>query len=365
MQSETAPTPPGSRALRDIAASLAGVVEGDASVEICGVSSIEDADEGDLVFAESARFLALAERSQASAIIVALDAPPCRKPLIRVENPRLAFSQALALFAYHPPASPGIHPTAVVGEDVEIGEGVSVGPCAVIGTGVRLGERAVVGAGCFIGDACVLGEDTLLDPNVTIMSRCRLGARVIVHSGAVIGADGFGYVRVGDRNEKVPHVGVVHIGDDVEVGANTTIDRAKTGVTEIGARTKIDNLVHVAHNVQVGPDCIVVAQVGIAGSARIGRGAVLAGQAGIKDHITIGDGAVVLAQAGAISSVPARAVYSGYPALPHRERMRIEAATVHLPEYARRLREIEARNAELLSRIETLERTLQTRRDSA
>lgn len=358
MQPVNAPTRAKPITLRAIAQHVCGVVDGDEQTPITGVSSIEDAEEGDLVFAENARFLAQANRSRASAIMAAATSARSAKPLVRVENPRLAFSQVLGLFSAAAPAPVGVHALALVADDARIGADASIGPFAVIGAGATIGDRATIGAGCFVGEGCAVGEETLLHPNVTLLGACRLGSRVIVHSGAVVGADGFGYVRVGDRSEKVPHVGTVVVGDDVEIGANTTIDRAKTGVTSIGERTKIDNLVHIAHNVQIGADCIVVAQVGVAGSAVIGRGAVLAGQAGIRDHVTIGDGAMVLAQAGIIGDVPARAVYSGYPALPHRERMRVEAASVHLPEYARRIRELEARNAALAARIEALERSI-------
>ncbi len=358
MQTEVLAVPPDGIALRAIAPLVAGVIDGDPDTLITGVSSIEDAEHGDIVFAESQRYLAQAARSRASAVVCAVDAAAPSKPLIKVENPRLAFARILDIFAAHASVPEGIDARAVVGRDVVLGEGVGIGPLAVIGDGVRLGDRVSIGAGCCVGDGCALGDDTYLHSNVTLYAGCRLGARVIVHSGAVIGSDGFGYIQIGNKSEKVPHIGTVELGDDVEIGANTTIDRAKTGVTTIGARTKVDNLVHIAHNVQIGSDCIVVALVGIAGSTQIGRGVILAGQAGVKDHVTIGDGAMVLGRAGVIGDVPSGGVYSGFPARPHKARMRSDAAAIHLPEYARRIKDLEARNDALLARVESLERAL-------
>jgi len=341
-----------------VAEIIHGDLEGDGDVTIGGVASIKDAEDGDIVFAENPRFLSEAARSKASAVIAFLDAVTPDKPLIKVENPRFAFAQILDLFAVRVAPPVGIHPTAVIGKDTVIPPSASVGPFVQIGDRTVVGDRAIIMASCAIGEDVTIGEDCILYPHVVLYSNTMLGARVILHAGAVIGADGFGYVRLGDRFHKVPHVGNVVIHDDVEIGALTTVDRAKTGSTVIGPRTKIDNLVQIAHNVQIGADTVIAAMTGIAGSAVIGNNVSVAGQVGIKDHVTVGDGAVLLGQAGVWGDVPPGGIYSGCPARPHRERVRQEAVTARGPELLRRLRALEEANAALLRRIKEMEEAL-------
>jgi UDP-3-O-[3-hydroxymyristoyl] glucosamine N-acyltransferase len=338
----------------ELAERIQGAVEGDHGALIVGVSSIDEAEFGDVVFAENARFLSKAAKSRASAIVSFLDAATPDKPLIKVDNPRYAFAKILELFRQPLNVEPGVHPTAVMGRGAHLGENASIGPHCTVGDNVRIGARSVFMPGCHVGDDCEIGEDCIVFPNVTLYPFTKLGARVTIHSGTVVGADGFGYMRIGDHSYKVPHVGNVEIDDDVEIGANCAIDRAKTGSTIIGARTKIDNLVHVAHNVKIGTDCIIIAQVGVAGSVELGHGVTLAGQVGLKDHIKIGDGAIVMAQGGVFGDVKAGEQVSGYPARPHREKMRVEAATAKLPEYVRRIRALEKQNADMAKLLQAM-----------
>lgn len=344
----------GALTVGEIAKRIHGAVEGDHAALIVGVSSIDEAEFGHVVFAENARFLAKAAKSRASAIVSFLDATTPDKPLIKVDNPRYAFAKILELFRQPLNVEPGIHPTAVVGRNAHFGANSSIGPHCTVGDNAKIGARTVFMPGCHVGDDCDIGDDCIVFPNVTLYPFTKLGSRVTIHSGTVIGADGFGYMRIGDHSYKVPHVGNVEIGDDVEIGANCAIDRAKTGSTIIGARTKIDNLVHIAHNVKTGTDCIIIAQVGVAGSVEMGHGVTLAGQAGLKDHISIGDGATVMARGAVFGDVKAGDQVSGYPARPHREKMRVEAATAKLPEYVRRIRALEKQNARMAELLEIM-----------
>jgi UDP-3-O-[3-hydroxymyristoyl] glucosamine N-acyltransferase len=263
------------------------------------------------------------------------------RPHIVVQDVHRALAALLPRL--YPPAAPipGVHATAVVGRGASLGAEVSVAPYAVIGAGVRIGRRARIGPHVTIEDHCDIGEDVLLHAHVTLYSGVQLGARSIVHAGARLGVDGFGYVYVDGAHRKVPQVGNCVIGEDVEIGANTTIDRGSVGATEVGRGVKIDNLVHIAHNVRVGDDSIIVAQVGIAGSTTVGKRVTLAGQAGIPGHLHIGDGATIAAQAGVFGDVPPGQVYSGYPARPHRESLRAQAALARLPRLMERLRALE------------------------
>lgn len=326
---------------RTLAQHLHAQLEGDEQTVVTGVASVEFAQPGDLVFAESLHYLRLAEQSPASVVIVWREAPPIPKTLLRVESPREAFLKVLHLFTPEPAHPEGIDLNAVISPDAEIDEQVSIGAGCVIEAGARIGSGTVLYPLCYIGRDVQIGTDCILYPRVTLMPRVRVGNRVIIHSGAVIGADGFGYVTVGGVHQKVPHIGTVEIGDDVEIGANVCIDRAKTGVTRIGSGTKIDNLVHIGHNVQIGEHCLLVAQVGIAGSSRLGRYVVLAGQVGVSDHVTIGDGAVVGAQSGVAGILKGGCRYFGTPAREHSKQMRTLAYLQRLPELFERVKKLE------------------------
>jgi UDP-3-O-[3-hydroxymyristoyl] glucosamine N-acyltransferase len=234
-----------------------------------------------------------------------------------------------------------VHPTAVIGPGTRLGADVTVGPFAVVGRNCLIGDRARIGAHAVAGDDCTIGDDAVLHPHVTLYPRVRVGARSILHTGVRAGVDGFGYTQVDGEHRKVPQVGGCTIGADVEIGANTTIDRGSVGSTEIGDGVKIDNLVHIAHNVRIGDLSIIVAEVGIAGSTTIGKGVTLAGQAGVPGHTTIGDGATIAAQAGVFGAVPPGETWSGYPARPHREALRSQAGLARLPRILTRIRALE------------------------
>jgi len=334
--------------LAELAARLEGELVGDGDLVVQGLAGVDAAGPGDVTFAETPRLLAAAEQSQALAVIAESGAVSVGKPLIRVPRPRLAFARALELFAPHWPAQAGLHPTALIGDGVELGEGVSIGAYAIIGDRVVIGPGAAIHPLVWIGAEVKVGPRTVIHPGARLHPRAEIGADCILHSGAVIGADGFGFVpdETG-RARKIPQIGTVIIADDVEVGANTTIDRATTGATVVGRGTKIDNLVHIAHNVQIGEGCLIVAQVGISGSVQVGDGVIFAGQVGVVDHVTIGTGARLLARAAIFGDVPAGATVSGTPAHLHTEQMRIEAAHRRLPEILRALRRLERRLAEL------------------
>ncbi len=321
---------------------------------IKGVASIEEAESGDLVFAEDERHRQHAQSTPASAVVVGLDAPAAStKPVIRVAKPRQAFSEILALFIPPVEVEKGVHPDVALDATTTVAESATVMRGAVIGRRVKIGRNSIIYPLTYIGDDATIGDECVINPQVTVCREVHIGNRVIIHPGAVIGSDGFGYVPISGSLAKVPHIGTVEIGDDVEIGANVTIDRSKTGATQIGAGTKIDNLVHIAHNVKIGAGCIIVAQVGIAGSVTVGKSVILAGQAGIKDHIEIGDEAVVLAQAGVIGDVEPGTQVSGYPARPHLQKLREQAMIAELPELRRRVKNLEKQIEELKSGMVT------------
>ncbi|MFO7535566.1 MAG: UDP-3-O-(3-hydroxymyristoyl)glucosamine N-acyltransferase [Kiritimatiellia bacterium] len=332
----------------ELAAKLGAPCEGDVSAVIRRAAALRDAAPGDVTFLSSARYATQAASTQASALVVKTDwKGSCGAPaLIRVPNPDAAFIRIAGLFA--PPAPPlpppGIHPTAVVAPDAELGPGVSIGPHAVVESGARLGEGTMVGAGAYIGHGVVLGRHCRLYPHVSLREHVRLGDRVIVHNGAVIGSDGFGYYPDAEKHwQKIPQVGVVVIGNDVEIGANTTIDRARFGETRIEDGCKIDNLVQVGHNVVIGAHTAVAGQAGFAGSAIVGRHCMVGGQAGCAGHLEVGDGAIIGAQSGVIGDVPPGAFVAGMPALPHATQMRQQALLGRLPKLREAVAALEAR----------------------
>lgn len=323
-----------------IARAVGGQVVGDETVVVHGIAPIERATERDLTFLAASRHAAALAKSRAAVVLVSpeLAAAPGRvRARVIVADPRAALVTLLPRFAHPAEPRPGVHRTAVIGHGARLGRDVNVGPYAVIGEGAVLGDGVVVGAHCVLGRGVQVGEGSELSAHVTLDGGAELGRRVRVHAGARIGSDGFGYIFRNGRHEKIPHVGRCVIGDDVEIGANTTIDRGSIGDTIIGSGTKIDNLVHVAHNCRVGQNCLFAAQVGLAGSVVVEDGSVLGGQVGVGDHRTIGAGARVAGGAGIYGDVPAGQTWSGYPARPHREALRAQAALFRLPPLLKRI----------------------------
>lgn len=324
----------------EIANFIAGEVAGDSSLILTGFAPADRAKPGDLTFAENADYFARAEHSAASAIIVD-GAFSSKKTLIRVSNARVAFAKALALFFPEPEHPPGIHSSAIIAASAEIDSSAHVGPHCVIGENARIGARCVLQGGNHIGASCQLGEDVNLFPQVTIYPRTEIGNRVRIHAGTVIGSDGFGYVQDGGIHRKVPQIGNVIIHDDVEIGANVTVDRGALGPTVIGKGTKIDNLVQIAHNVVIGENCLLISQAGIAGSTKMGDYVIIAGQAGIAGHLKLGSQVSVAAQSGVMNNIPDGEKWLGSPAQPDRQTKRQMIAMQHLPELLRRVKELE------------------------
>jgi UDP-3-O-[3-hydroxymyristoyl] glucosamine N-acyltransferase len=325
----------------EIAKQLAGEVLGDSHANLTGFATADQAKSGDLTFAENEVFFARAEASAATAIIADQRFSSTKKILIRVPNARIAFAKALALFFPEPVKPAGIHPQTVVATSAQIDPTAHIGPHCTVGERVKIGARCVLQAGNFVGDDATLGEEVNLFPNVTIYPRTEIGRRVRIHAGTTIGSDGYGYVLDGGFHRKVPQIGNVIIGDDVEIGANVTVDRGALGATVIGKGTKIDNLVQIAHNVEIGEHCLLISQVGIAGSSKLGNYVVLAGQAGVGGHLKIGHQAIVGAQSGVMTDIPDGGKWLGAPAQPDREMKRQFIAIQRLPDLLKRIAEWE------------------------
>ena len=336
--SPTARTTPGGEGPRlltaeAIAQLVGGELRGDGTVRVSAVAPLDRARADDLTFLAAARYAPLFSRTGAGAALVSpelADEASGVRARIVVAQPHEAMLRVLPELYAIPARHPGVHGTVVIGRRATIGPEASLGAHVVIGEGATLGDRVTIDAGCVVGDDVQIGDDTRLFSSVTVYPRARIGRRVMIHSGARIGSDGFGYVFRDGAHQKIPHVGRCVIGDDVEIGANTTIDRGSIDDTVIGPGTKIDNLVHVGHNVRIGALCLIMAQVGIAGSTHVEDGAILAGQVGLSGHVTVGKGARLGAQAGVFGDVPAGETWSGYPARPHKEALRAQAALFRL-----------------------------------
>ncbi|MGA1193252.1 MAG: UDP-3-O-(3-hydroxymyristoyl)glucosamine N-acyltransferase [Kiritimatiellia bacterium] len=340
--------------VQEIAGRLQAKFDGDGDAAITGVAGIRYADRGDISFVSQERYAADVAKTKASAVIVSNDwSKPSEQTLIRVAQPEKAFVEVAKWFA--PPAvsyAPGIHATAVISPGAKLGTDVHIGPYCVIEDGVIVGDRTVLMGHNFIAQGASIDEDGLVYPLASLREYVRVGKRAILHNGVVIGSDGFGYDA--DKNgvrTKVPQIGIVEVGDDVEIGANSTIDRARFGKTTIGNGVKIDNLVMVAHNCFIGDHSVLVAQTGIAGSTIVGHHTIFAGQSGSVGHLEIGPGSLVLTRAGVTRSFPAKSMLSGYPAIPHKEFGEQVANISRLPKLKERIAELEKKIAELESRL--------------
>jgi len=330
--------------LGELAVFVGGRLEGDAELVIRGVAGIREAQPGDITFVANARYEEFVPATRASAILAA-PGLSAGIPLIRTDNPYFAFFQVLNLFAGDAAARypRGVHPQAVVEPGVSLGADVSIGPFCHIGAGATIGDGTTLIAGVFVGQQARIGCRCLIYSHVTIREECRLGDRVILQPGVVIGSDGFGYARHGATYHKIPQIGRVVIEDDVEIGANSCVDRATTGETRIKRGSKIDNQVQVAHNVTIGEDTVIAAQTGISGSTEVGSGVTFGGQAGVAGHVTIGDRVMVGGGAGVTKSVPADTMVSGYPAREHSLARKLYAHIALLPELFKRVKNIERR----------------------
>jgi UDP-3-O-[3-hydroxymyristoyl] glucosamine N-acyltransferase len=328
-----------------IANLIGGTVIGDGTVSLSGIAPAISAKSGDLTFAENGDYFERAEQSAASAVLVDAQFESRNKALIKVPNARIGFARAMSIFFPERQFAPGIHPTAIIDPSARIASSAHVGPYCVIGERARIGERVVLQTMVTVGADCEIADGTCIFPSVTLYANTQIGRNVRIHAGTVVGSDGFGYVFDSGAHRKVPQIGGVIICDDVEIGANVTIDRGALGPTTIGKGSKIDNLVQIAHNVHIGEHSLIVSQAGVAGSTRIGSYVTLAGQVGIAGHLKIGDGVTIAAQSGVMHDIGDRQKWFGTPAMPDRKMKRQLIALQQLPELLRRVAELEKKLA--------------------
>lgn len=340
------------KGIKEIAELIGAKILGDGSLVITGISGIEEAHEGDITFLANPKYLPYLEKTGASAVVVSKEISNSSKTLLQVNNPSLAFTKVVSLFITPAAGSlKGIDPTAVVGKNVKLGKGVALGPYVVIADNSAIGDNTTVHSGCYIGADVRIGDNTLIYSNVSIRERVIIGNNVVIQDGTVIGSDGFGFVTVDGVHHRIPQVGTVVIEDDVEIGSNVSIDRARFDKTIIGRGTKIDNLVHIAHNVVIGKNCFIVAQVGISGSSSIGNNVILAGQVGLVGHIKIGDNSIVMAQSGVSKTVPENTTMWGYPAKPVNVAKQVNACVQNLPRLYETIKELKKKIEDLEARL--------------
>ena len=335
------------KTLRELAEYLGGTVRGDETIRVNGLAPLEAAGSDKITFLANPKYAPKVADTGAGAVLMAPGGDSYGRSVIEIDNPYLAFAKLLTLFYVQPHRPRGVMPEACIGIGVSLGEDLSIYPGAIVGDNVTLGDRCVVYSGAVIYDGVTIGSDTTIHANAVVRERCRVGSRCVIQPGAVIGSDGFGYAPDGNSYYPIPQIGIVVLEDDVEIGANTCIDRAALEVTLIRRGTKLDNLVQVAHNCQIGEDCMIVSQVGISGSTKIGNHVTLAGQVGVAGHLTIGDNVIVGAQSGVPGSLPANAGYSGTPVLPHKEWLKSMAVVANLPGLRKTVAALEKRIAGL------------------
>jgi UDP-3-O-[3-hydroxymyristoyl] glucosamine N-acyltransferase len=339
--------------LRELAERLGCRLEGDGALDIRGVAGLEQAGEGDLSFFANPRYAPVLRRTRASAVIIGEGAPAAPCAMLRTKHPSLAFANAISIFVTPALPPPGVATLSAIAPDATLGRDVSIGPFCSVGRGARVGDRTIIYPNVFIGDGAVVGDDCVIHSHAAIRERVILGNRVIVQNGAVIGADGYGFVKRPDgTHQKIPQMAIVVLEDDVEIGANTAIDRPAVGETRIQAGAKIDNLVQIGHGVNVGRNTLLAAQVGIAGSTTIGDDVTLAGQVGVAGHVTVGKGASAVGQTGITNSVPDGTFVSGYPAIENKEWLKSSVIFKKLPELRKKIADLEQRILELEAVIE-------------
>ena len=337
--------------LKDLALAVNARLDGPGDIEITSVAGLHEATPGCVTFIAGNQYLKDLARSRATAAFVPLDAPPLQLPTLRVKNPKLAFAQALSLFFVPPYVPVGISDKAAIGKDVHIGKEPSIHPFVTVADGARIGDRVTLYPGVSVGKDSAVDDDSVIHPQVSIGDRVTIGKRVIIHAGTVLGSDGFGFVTDGGRHHKIPQVGGVVIEDDVEIGGNCTIDRATLGNTVIKQGTKLDNQVHVAHNVTIGEHCLIAGQVGIAGSSTLGNHVVFGGQVAVKDHTVVGDRVMAGGKAVIAKDVEAGQAVAGFYAMPVREWLKVQAVLPRLPEMKKLITSLEQQVVELQSKI--------------
>ena len=339
--------------IRELADHLEGIVKGDENCRVNGLATLETAEPDKVTFLANPKYAAKVAETRAGAVLMAPGGESYDRNVIEVADPYLAFAKLLTLFYVHPVQPRGVLPEACLGNNVSLGEDITIHPGAIIGDNVTIGGRCVIHPGAVLYSGVSIGDDVIIHANAVIRERCRIGNRCVIQPGAVIGSDGFGYAPDGNSWYRIPQIGIVVLEDDVEIGANTTIDRAAVEVTLIRQGTKIDNLVQIAHNCQIGENCMIVSQVGVSGSTKLGNHVTLAGQVGVAGHLSIGDNTMVGAQSGVPGSLPANGGYSGSPTMPHKEWLRAMAVVPRLPELKKTVNALEKRIALLEEQIIT------------
>ena len=339
------------KSLKDLAEYLGGKVIGDSALLVNGLAPLELAGSDKVTFLANPKYAAKVAETKAGAVLMTPGAESFGRNVIEVANPYLAFAKLLTLFYTRPHPVLGVFPEVVIGTGVSLGEDISIYSGAIIGNNVAIGDRVVIHPGAVIYDNVIIGDDSLIHANAVVRERCRIGKRCVLQPGAVIGSDGFGYAPDGSSYYPIPQIGIVVLEDDVEIGANATVDRAALDVTLIKRGTKLDNLVQIAHNCQIGEDCMIVSQVGIAGSSKVGNHVTLAGQVGVVGHISIGDNVVIGAQSGVINSVEGNNYYTGTPAIPHKQWLKMTGTMPRLPEMKKKICELEKKIAAIEARF--------------